>query len=77
MKSVTNLHQQWIQSVKQLSEGLGPESLAVLPMMEQSMNGSVMALSEYIKNQSKGHLWEIQTGMMNYIMGQKKLLDGL
>lgn len=76
MNTITNLHQQWIQSVKQLAAGLGPETGAVLPAMEQSMNSSITALSEYNKNQSKGHLWEIQTGMMNYVMGQKKLLDG-
>lgn len=77
MTAITNLHQQWIQSMKLLSAGLGPETGAVLPAMEQSMNSSITALSEYNKNQSKGHLWEIQTGMMNYVMGQKKLLDGL
>ncbi|MDL1163657.1 SPOR domain-containing protein [Yersinia pestis] len=77
MVTITNLHQQWIQSMKLLSAGLGPETGAVLPAMEQSMNSSITALSEYNKNQSKGHLWEIQTGMMNYVMGQKKLLDGL
>lgn len=77
MNTITNLHQQWIQSVKQLAAGLGPETGAALPAMEQSMNSSITALSEYNKNQSKGHLWEIQTGMMNYVMGQKKLLDGL
>ncbi|MEX3619994.1 SPOR domain-containing protein [Paenibacillus glucanolyticus] len=77
MNTITNLHQQWIQSVQQLSAGLGPETGAVLPAMQQSMNSSITALSEYNKNQSKGHLWEIQTGMMNYVMGQKKLLDGL
>lgn len=75
--AITNLHQQWIQSMKLLSAGLGPETGAVLPAMEQSMNSSITALSEYNKNQSKGHLWEIQTGMMNYVMGQKKLLEGL
>lgn len=77
MNTITNLHQQWIQSVQQLSAGLGPETGAVLPDMQQSMNSSITALAEYNKNQSKGHLWEIQTGMMNYVMGQKKLLDGL
>lgn len=77
MTTITNLHQQWIQLMKSLSAGLGPETGAVLPAMEQSMNSSITALSEYNKNQSKGHLWEIQTGMMNYVMGQKKLLDGL
>ncbi|MCV4234962.1 SPOR domain-containing protein [Virgibacillus sp. LDC1] len=77
MATITDLHQQWIQSMKLLSAGLGPETGAVLPAMEQSMNSSITALSEYNKNQSKGHLWEIQTGMMNYVMGQKKLLDGL
>ncbi|KOR88200.1 SPOR domain-containing protein [Paenibacillus solani] len=77
MNTITNLHQQWIQIWPLLSAGLGPESETVLPEMEQSMNSSITALFEYNKNQSKGHLWEIQTGMMNYVMGQKKLLEGL
>lgn len=77
MNTITNLHQQWIQTWSLLSAGLGPESENVLPAMEQSMNSSITALFEYNKNQSKGHLWEIQTGMMNYVMGQKKLLEGL
>ncbi|MGG3283962.1 SPOR domain-containing protein [Paenibacillus solani] len=77
MNTITNLHQQWIQAWSLLSAGLGPESETVLLAMEQSMNSSITALSEYNKNQSKGHLWEIQTGMMNYVMGQKKLLEDL
>lgn len=77
MNTITNLHQQWIQAWPLLSAGLGPESEIVLQVMEQSMNSSITALFEYNKNQSKGHLWEIQTGMMNYVMGQKKLLEEL
>ncbi|WP_268794580.1 hypothetical protein [Paenibacillus sp. DMB20] len=41
------------------------------------MNSSVTALSEYNKNRAKGHLWEIQAGMMNYIMSQRKLVEAL
>ncbi|GAE07609.1 SPOR domain-containing protein [Paenibacillus sp. JCM 10914] len=77
MSSITNLHQQWMESMNLLASGLGPEAEAMLPVLRQAMNSSVTALAEYNKNQSKGHLWEIQTGMMNYVLGQKKLLEDL
>lgn len=75
MKAVTALHLQWIEAIKLVSLGLGPEAGAELKNMEQSMNSSVTALAEYNKNRAKGHLWEIQAGMMNYIMSQKKLVE--
>lgn len=77
LKAVTALHLQWIEAIKLVSLGLGPEAGAELKNMEQSMNSSVTALVEYNKNRAKGHLWEIQAGMMNYIMSQKKLVETL
>ncbi|KKO51849.1 SPOR domain-containing protein [Paenibacillus sp. DMB20] len=77
MKAITGLHLQWIEAIKLVSLGLGPEAGTELKNMEQSMNSSVTALSEYNKNRAKGHLWEIQAGMMNYIMSQRKLVEAL
>ncbi|NMO95304.1 SPOR domain-containing protein [Paenibacillus lemnae] len=77
MKKMTDLHLQWTEALKLLNSGLGPQSEEELKHMEQSMNSAVTALAEYNKNRSKGHLWEVQSGMMNYIMGQKNLIQSL
>ncbi|MEK3731415.1 SPOR domain-containing protein [Paenibacillus sp. FSL M8-0334] len=77
MDRITQLHQQWIMASGSMSAGAGPEAGELMHRMEQAMNSAIMALSEYNKNRSKGHLWEIQTGMMDYVMGQKRLLHAL
>lgn len=77
MNTITGLHLQWTEAVKLAASGLSPEIGAGLTSMEQEMNGAITALTEYNKNRSKGHLWEIQAGMMNYIMGQRKLVESL
>ncbi|MFC7678086.1 SPOR domain-containing protein [Paenibacillus sp. GCM10028914] len=77
MKTITGLHLQWTEAVKLISQDLNLETGAGLTAMEKEMNGAITALTEYNKNQSKGHLWEIQAGMMNYIMGQRKLVESL
>lgn len=75
MDRIIQLHQQWIMASGSMSTEAGPEAEDILHDMEKSMNSSITALSEYNKNRSKEHLWEIQTGMMDYVMGQKRLLN--
>lgn len=75
MKTITGLHLQWTEAVKLISPGMSLETGASLKIMEQEMSGAITALTEYNKNRSKGHLWEIQAGMMNYIMSQRKLVE--
>ncbi|WP_158702744.1 SPOR domain-containing protein [Paenibacillus faecalis] len=77
MKTITDLHLQWTEAVKFVNSGMSPETGANLKTMEQEMNGSITALTEYNKNRAKGHLWEIQAGMMNYIANQRKLVESL
>lgn len=77
MKNLTALHLQWTKAIKLIYPGLGPEAELALKNMENSMNNSVTALTEYNKNRSKGHLWEIQAGIMDYIMSQRKLVESL
>lgn len=72
---LTKLHQQWIESMKTFQSGITPEANVLSKQMEQSMNSALSSLTEYNKNTSKGHLWEIQSNMMQYIMGQKQLID--
>lgn len=77
MKNLTALHLQWTKTIRLIYPGLGTEAESALKEMEHSMNNSVTALAEYNKNRSKGHLWEIQAGIMNYILSQKKLVESL
>ncbi|WP_054956384.1 SPOR domain-containing protein [Paenibacillus dakarensis] len=77
INTITGLHLQWTEAVKMVSSGLSPETERNLSLMGQEMSSSITALTEYNKNQSKGHLWEIQEGMMKYIMGQRKLVESL
>ena len=75
MNMVTTLHLQWTEALRQASAYLGPEAGGLLHVMEQNMNTAVTALAEYNKNRAEGHLWEIQSGMLNYIMKQRELLQ--
>lgn len=77
MKTITGLHLQWTEAVKLVSTGLSLETGASLKTMEQEISGAITALTEYNKNRAKGHLWEIQAGMMNYIMSQRNLVESL
>lgn len=77
MNTISGLHLQWTEAMKLINSGLSSANGNSLTSMEQEMNGAITALTEYNKNRSKGHLWEIQAGMMNYIMGQRKLVESL
>ncbi|AOZ91914.1 SPOR domain-containing protein [Paenibacillus crassostreae] len=73
--ALTEMHRKWTESIKTLQSGLGPEAVAVGKQMELAMNSALTSVVEYNKNTSKGHLWEIQSYMMKYIMGQKQIIE--
>ncbi|WP_459954347.1 SPOR domain-containing protein [Paenibacillus pini] len=75
--ALINLHQKWTESVKLLQTGLGSQEANRVETLEKSMNSALSALTEYNKNSSKGHLWEVQSSMMKYIMEQKQLMNSL
>lgn len=75
MVVLTELHRVWTESIKSLQAGLSPEAVAVGKQMEQTMNSALSSVTEYNRNTSKGHLWEIQSYMMQYMMGQKQIID--
>ena len=73
--ALTELHRLWTESIKNLQAGLTPEGSVGVKQMELAMNSALSSVVEYNKNTSKGHLWEIQSFMMQYIMGQKQVLE--
>ncbi|MFB5678523.1 SPOR domain-containing protein [Paenibacillus terreus] len=77
MATLSKLHQQWMQELSALTQGLPPEGKTLSSGLDKSMNGAITALSEFNKNSSKGHLWEIQSMMMEYVRLQKQLLEFL
>ncbi|MFB5267289.1 SPOR domain-containing protein [Paenibacillus enshidis] len=77
MTALNTLHQQWMQELSALTQGLPPEGKTLSSGLDKSMNGAITALSEFNKNSSKGHLWEIQSMMMQYVRQQKQLLEFL
>lgn len=77
MTALNTLHQQWMQELSALTHGLPPEGKTLSSGLDKSMNGAITALSEFNKNSSKGHLWEIQSMMMEYVRLQKQLLEFL
>jgi hypothetical protein len=74
---VSNLHLEWTEAVKALEGGLPPAALSIAAEQEKAISQGIAALSEYQKNKSDGLLWEVQGSMMNFLTGQKKLLDVL
>lgn len=74
---LTDLHSRWLESIKSLQTGLGQDEEELGARMEQSMNSAVSAITEYNRNHSKGHLWEVQSSMLEYIKGQKALIEKL
>jgi len=75
MVVLTELHRVWTESIKTLQAGLSPEAVVVGKKMEQTMNSALSSVTEYNRNTSKGHLWEIQSSMMEYMMGQKEIIN--
>ncbi len=75
MVVLTELHRVWTESIKTLQAGLSPEAVVVGKQMEQTMNSALSSVTEYNRNTSKGHLWEIQSYMMEYMMGQKEIIN--
>ncbi|OAB46669.1 SPOR domain-containing protein [Paenibacillus glacialis] len=75
MAVLTELHRVWTGSIKTLQAGLSPEVVAIGKKMEQTMNSALSSVTEYNRNTSKGHLWEIQSYMMEYMMGQKEIIN--
>lgn len=75
MTVLTELHRVWTESIKTLQAGLSPEAVVVEKQMEQTMNSALSSVTEYNKNTSKGHLWEIQSYMMEYMLGQKQIIN--
>ncbi|OAB36454.1 SPOR domain-containing protein [Paenibacillus macquariensis] len=75
MVVLTELHRVWTESIKTLQAGLSPEAVVVGKKMEQTMNSALSSVTEYNRNTSKGHLWEIQSYMMEYMMGQKEIIN--
>ncbi|WP_438347119.1 SPOR domain-containing protein [Paenibacillus sp. FA6] len=73
--ALTELHRVWTESIKTLQAGLTSEESAGVKQMELAMNSALSSVVEYNKNTSKGHLWEIQSFMMQYMMGQKQVLE--
>ena len=77
VEQLTALHQKWTRAVKQLQPGLGEQERLTLKELETAMNSAFSAFSEYNKHTSKGHLWEVQSNMMKYIMNQREILTGM
>ncbi|MWV46729.1 SPOR domain-containing protein [Paenibacillus sp. HJL G12] len=76
-KVLTDLHSRWLEVIKRLQTGLGPDETVIGTNLEQTMNSAISAITEYNRNRSKGHLWEVQAGMMQYILQQKELISKL
>ncbi|OZB91138.1 SPOR domain-containing protein [Paenibacillus sp. XY044] len=77
MSRLTDLHQQWTEAAKPFQAGLGADQQEMGKQLEQAMNSSLSSVEEYNKNTAKGHLWEIQSRMMEFIMLQKQLVASL
>nr|WP_280521416.1 SPOR domain-containing protein [Paenibacillus mangrovi] len=75
--AITDLHSRWMEAMKSLQTGLGPSEEEMGTQMEQTMNSAVSAITEYNRNHSKGHLWEVQSSMMQYIKQQKEMISKL
>lgn len=74
---LTDLHRQWTEAAKPFQAGLGADQQEMGKQLEQAMNSSLSSVVEYNKNTAKGHLWEIQSKMMEFIMLQKQLVASL
>ncbi|OXL85192.1 hypothetical protein BCV73_20410 [Paenibacillus sp. SSG-1] len=77
MSRLTDLHRQWTEAAKPFQAGLGADQQEMGRQLEQAMNSSLSSVEEYNKNTAKGHLWEIQSRMMEFILLQKQLVASL
>lgn len=77
MTALQNQHEAWITGVGKLSVGLGQEAAPIVSAMEKSMNSAITAVAEYNKNPSDVHMWAVQADLMDYVLQQKKWLEGI
>ncbi|NUU74480.1 SPOR domain-containing protein [Paenibacillus xylanilyticus] len=77
MTTLQNQHQSWLTGVGKLSAEVGQEAEPIVSAMKKSMNSAITAVAEYNKNPSNVHMWSVQSDLMDYVLQQKKWLEGI
>ncbi|WP_413036630.1 SPOR domain-containing protein [Paenibacillus xylanilyticus] len=77
MTALQNQHESWLTGVGKLSAAMGQEAEPIVSAMEKSMNSAITAVAEYNKNPSDVHMWSVQSDLMDYVLQQKKWLEGI
>nr|WP_245252470.1 SPOR domain-containing protein [Paenibacillus sediminis] len=75
MNEIVNKHQKWTETVNLWQQGLSQQQREAGKLMEKAMNSAVTSITEFNKNSSKAHLWEVQNAMMQYILQEKKAFE--
>lgn len=75
--AMKDAHQRWTELESKAAAGLPEEAKPVWNKMTQTMNTAIISLNEYGKKLSQTHLWGIQSGVMEFVMAEKRLLESL
>lgn len=77
LQSVSTAHTAWSQLSNTVAQDAGDNEKALIQRMNNAVNSAKASLDEYKKNPSAAMLWQAQTYMMQYIIGEKELLSRL
>lgn len=73
--SVKEHYTAWAQVSSQVAQSAGEEARPVLQQMNNQLNAAFTSLDAYQKNPSKAMLWQVQTYVLQFVIGQKQWLD--
>lgn len=77
VQSVQTSHQEWMKSATEVENEAGEDVKQLIQDMNRAMNVSVNTFNEYVKNPSEPLLWQIQAGIMDYVILQKQWIEAI
>ena len=73
--SVKESYTAWAQVSSQAAQNADEVSRQALQQMNNQLNAAFSSLDAYQKNPSKAMLWQVQTYVLQFVIGQKQWLD--
>lgn len=66
-------HRTFVSSLTQLKEGLADEQQQILNTMDQALAQCMEAVKQHEQDRSVGYMWQVQEGLMQYVLAYQQL----
>lgn len=73
MKAIEQTHRAFVTSHGELKDVLPDDQQQVLNTMDQALAQSIEAAKQYQQEASPGYLWQVQEGLMQYLLAYQQL----